>query len=198
MLRIGLTGGICCGKSTALEIFGQLGFDAINLDRYVHEALNGNSSIQQGLIQHFGKEAIDPLSGKVNTDHVAKLAFSNRDLLTQLEQLIYPTIETLWKTAPQRPTVIEVPLLFEKNMREWFDLTVCIYASYETQLQRAILSRKWTKAHFDARASAQMSLEKKMELSDFVIGNNGNKIQLERQIQLLIEKLDAFVKERTL
>lgn len=196
MLRIGLTGGICCGKSTALDIFGELGFDAINLDRYVHEALQGNRRLQGNIVQKFGKECLDFSTGRILPDRLAEIAFQDVDRLRDLEAMIYPEIQNLWQRQNQKPTVIEIPLLYEKRLESWFDIILCVYASYPTQLQRAMESRRWTREQFDLRASHQMVLSEKMQRADFVLGNNGVLPQLRRQIEIFVIKMEDFVKER--
>jgi dephospho-CoA kinase len=87
------------------------------------------------------------------------------------------------------PSAIEVPLLFEGNLERHFDATICVYSSYPEQLSRSIVYRRWNEDELRRRTDAQLSVYEKIKQADFAIGNCGTKLQLERQIQLLLGKL---------
>ena len=186
-IKVGLTGGICCGKSAALEIFEQHGFEAINIDRHIHDALQGNERIKLGLKGRFGDKCVDRNDGQVLTQGLADLIFNDKGAMAYVEDLLYPEVEMLWKRDSPVPSVVEVPLLFEQNLAEHFDHTLCIHATYPVQLSRAIVHRKWKPNEFDQRAAQQLPVGEKIRRADFVIGNNGTLLQFERQIQFFLE-----------
>jgi dephospho-CoA kinase len=188
-MKIGLTGGICCGKSTALEIFGRHGFETINLDDYVHQALHGNERVKSGLRRHFGDHCIDQDSGEVLAKKLAQIIFNRSDARKVLESLIYPEIDALWMQEVTAPTAIEVPLLFENNLERHFSNTVCIYSTYPEQLSRSVVFRGWSEDELGRRIRAQMPVSEKIRRADFAVGNCGTILQLERQIQYLLEEL---------
>ncbi|MDR2576813.1 MAG: dephospho-CoA kinase [Puniceicoccales bacterium] len=186
-MKIGLTGGICCGKSTVLEIFARYGFSAIDLDKHVHEVLQGNRRVQANIKNRFGDGCIDENNGQVLTDRLANFVFQDAQSLNFLENLVYPEIEQLWQRDVDGPYVVEIPLLFENGLEKHFEKTLCVYANYNEQLSRAIAFRNWTEAHLKSRIYQQMSVTEKMRRADYVIGNNGTIQQLERQVQLFLE-----------
>ncbi|MDR2030462.1 MAG: dephospho-CoA kinase [Puniceicoccales bacterium] len=188
-LRIGLTGGICCGKSTALDVFARHGFESIDLGRYLHEALQGSDRIKVGLLRRFGDECVDPNSGQVLTDRLAGLLNQDESSQNFLENLIHPELERLLERDLPVPSVVEIPLLFEQHMEGNFDYVLCIYATQALQLERAIHLGGLTVAEFYARLGQQMPLTEKILHSNFVIGNNGTMLQFERQIQQFLRHL---------
>ncbi|MDR1437526.1 MAG: dephospho-CoA kinase [Puniceicoccales bacterium] len=179
-IRIGLTGGVCCGKSTAIKAFEAIGFDAIDLNNFIHEALQGNAKIRKGISTHFGENCYDS-SGHLSIEKLVESL--NTTTLGELDTLLSPHIEDLIKRDIPVPMVIEVPLLFEKHLASYFDFTICIYSSYPLQLMRAIFLKKWTKARLDSMIIKQFPLEEKIRYANYVIGNNGNVLQFYRQIQ---------------
>jgi dephospho-CoA kinase len=187
-VKIGLTGGICCGKSTALQILGRYGLETINLDDYVRQALRGSARVKASLKRHFGADCIDE-DGELLVRRLAQIVFNRQDARKVLEGIIYPEIDFLWTQEVAVPTAIEVPLLFENNLYRHFDRTVCIYSSFAAQLSRSIVSRGWDREELERRMEAQLPVEEKILRADFVLGNCGSLLQLERQVQLLLEKL---------
>jgi dephospho-CoA kinase len=197
-LKIGLTGGVCCGKSTALEIFARHGFEAVNLDQQVRDALQGNEKVKARVKQEFGQFAQGPAeeAGAILTRKLDALLSDGSGAYDNLENLIYPEIDLLWAKDTRIPSVVEAPFLFEKNLNIHFHLTICVYASYPLQVARAKACRGWNRAQLDSRLAQQFPLSEKMNRSDFVIGNNGTLLQFERQIQQMLRQLEAMAQAR--
>ncbi|MDR1436363.1 MAG: dephospho-CoA kinase [Puniceicoccales bacterium] len=189
-MKLGITGGICCGKTTALEIFSRYGFETINLDEYVREALRGNERVKSGIRANFGSSCVDS-GGDVLVKNLGKLIFERQDARKILEKMVYAEIDTLWTGDVTAPTAIEVPLLFENNLEGYFSSTICVYSPYAEQLSRSIVFRRWGDDELRKRMAAQLPMREKIRRADFAIGNCGTKLQFERQIQLLLEKVIA-------
>jgi dephospho-CoA kinase len=185
-MRIGITGGVCSGKSTALKVFEAIGFDTVDLESYIRDALQGNERVKKGIHEQFGKECFDP-DGSISLDRLIGSVNANHKSIGDFDTLIYPEIESLWHKDRRIPTVVEVPLLFEKNLDDHFDFTICIYCSYAMQLARGMLLRNWTKERLDTLIINQYSVDEKMRYANYVIGNNGNMLQFYRQVRHFIE-----------
>jgi dephospho-CoA kinase len=194
-MHIGLTGGLCTGKTTALKVFKELGFDTVDLDSYIREALRGNDLLKEGVADRI-QQKFDA-NGEDKTefmDRVTRMISAGGETMGELEDLIYPELETIWQRDPRTVTVVEVPMLFEKNLERHFDFVICVYSSYAMQLARAALLRNWPKSKFDARMGAQMPLSEKMEYANYVIGNNGTPLQFYRQIRQFIQSTNLLEK----
>jgi dephospho-CoA kinase len=84
--------------------------------------------------------------------------------------------------------VVEVPLLFEKALENWFDFTVCVACARQQQLVR-LEQRGLPRGLAGQRIATQLPLERKIELSDFVLWNEGSPDFLEAQVEHLIKTL---------
>jgi dephospho-CoA kinase len=111
-----------------------------------------------------------------------------------LEELTHPAVFAHWQTAfkeePDASWAVEVPLLFEKALANWFDFTVCVACSPTLQLAR-LEQRGLPRVLAGQRISKQLPLARKIELSDFVLWNDGSAEFLEAEVDRLAEALSA-------
>jgi dephospho-CoA kinase len=120
--------------------------------------------------------------------------FGEESELRWLEGLTHPVLFGLWRSAlgadPTARWVIEVPLLFEQALENWFDFTVCVACSPEQQLVR-LEQRGLSRSLAGQRISKQLPLARKIELSDFVLWNEGASRFLQSEVDLLTDSLPA-------
>lgn len=187
---LGLTGGIGCGKSTAGRFFEEMGFRRIDCDAVVKDEVLVRPDVIAAVSAHFGAEVIR--DGAIDRARLASKVFGQPAELRWLEQLVHPLVSQLWRgrvaEAPQDPWLVEVPLLFEKGLEKGFDLVACVACSPSVQLARLEL-RGMTRTQAEQRIAQQLPLARKIELSDFVLSNDGNPEALRRQIALVADKL---------
>lgn len=188
---IGLTGGIGCGKSTANKIFGELGFKILDSDQLVEEIYASDSSVQTALAEHFGKEVFTK-QGTVNKEILGQKVFTDKQELTWLEDLVHPKVKQLWEKYIAQDTkshwIVEIPLLFEKNLETEFDITICLSAKVDVQLSR-LIQKGMSLENAKARIACQMPLEQKEKQANYIIDNNGNIDSLRTQIYALVKVL---------
>ena len=94
--------------------------------------------------------------------------------------------------APRSRWVIEVPLLFEKQLENWFDFIVCVASSPTQQLAR-LEQRGIPRPLAEQRISKQLPLIKKIERSDFVLWNDGTLNFLKDQVRILLPELRSRI-----
>ncbi|MBP3301698.1 MAG: dephospho-CoA kinase [Opitutales bacterium] len=184
-MTLGLTGGIGCGKSSVLPAFKKLGFAVIDTDRIASE-LHSEPATCRFVRERFGETALSE-DGSVNKPELAKIVFSDKAALADLEAFMHPKIRAAWRKkisnfADGEKFVVEVPLLFEKNYESDFDATVCVAASEEIQLAR-LEQRGLPAARARERIVAQLPLAEKVRRADFVIFNDGSREFLEAQVR---------------
>ncbi len=195
MIWIGLTGGLATGKSTVADILRKKSIAVIDADRIAHQVLQDNHQVKDKIRQLFGDQVFDS-DGFVQRSQLAKLVFGRPDLLLQLEQLIHPQVQKIVgiekkKCLDRGDSVCfyDVPLLFEKNLQGQFDKVVCVVCSLALQKQRMKSRNHWSDAEIDHRLKAQLPLDQKAKLSDFVIDNSGTLQQLEQQVQKMLQSV---------
>jgi len=128
-VRIGLTGGIGCGKSTVVKLFAEAGWRTIQTDAIVRELLAHNKAVHTALRRRWGSDVF--LSdGSVDRKAIAHRVFADESELRWLESLLHPLVRESWEQAvrkePEADWLVEIPLLFEKRLETHFDLTVCV------------------------------------------------------------------------
>lgn len=192
-MLIGLTGGIGCGKSTAARFFVEAGFRRIDTDAVIKNEVHAMPEVIAAIRQKFGPETIAP-DGRIDRPAVAKIVFADTTALRWLEELTHPRLRTLVRAKlaehPDQDHVVEVPLLFENRLENWFDFTVCVATTSHLQLAR-LEERGLPRALAVQRISKQLPLAQKIELADHVLLNDGSPEFLRDQINRLVAELRA-------
>jgi dephospho-CoA kinase len=188
-MRIGLTGGIGCGKTAASACFGRQGFQVICADRLAHAALL-DPALVRDIQARWGDEVLLG-NGLPDRELIAERVFSDPAELRWLESRIHPRIRREWQEATRDSAhdwVVDVPLLFEKDWQGDFDTTVAVVTKPELQRQR-LRERGWSPAQIAARMAAQLPVEEKARRADHVLTNDGDLAQLEAQVAALAARL---------
>jgi len=188
---LGVTGGMGCGKSTVAALFARAGFQRMDSDALIREQVLTLPAIKDQLRQRYGAGVVGS-DGDVDRALLAQRVFANESELRWLEELTHPPLFRIWRqafaAAPGTAWVVEVPLLFEKNLENWFDFTVCVACSPAQQLAR-LEQRGLPHALAEQRISKQLPLTRKIELADFVLWNEGTAQFLQDQVDHLIPAL---------
>jgi dephospho-CoA kinase len=185
---LGLTGNLGCGKSTAGRMFAERGFGRIDCDEIVRDLLVGDREVLEEIRHSFGAEVFAS-AGDLDRKRLGAIVFADRKRLDVLEKILHPRVSRRWRGAvaaePDSRWVVEIPLLFEKNLQKGIDFTICLACDRRVQLER-LTQRRMTPQEADQRIAAQLPLIRKIELADFVLLNNGALSFLSDQVDWLI------------
>jgi dephospho-CoA kinase len=180
--RLGLTGGIGSGKSTALAFLHQLGAAVISSDDIVH-GVYSQAEFAARVRGRYGDQVMD--GDEVDRAALGPIVFADPDELAWLEEQLHPAVRrgvdefaAAQEAAQPRPAfvVAEVPLLFETGMRDTFDFVMLVTAPASVRRKR--LNAKLTEGEFNRRVAQQMPEEEKAALSDFVFTNVAGRKEL--------------------
>lgn len=186
---IALTGGISTGKSTVCNLLKLHGFLIIDADKIAHKLLDLNASKIEEL---FGTKYVE--NGLVQRKELGKIIFSNEDNKLKLEALLHPLIkEEIIKESrvceeQNKTYFIDIPLFFEK-MHYPIVKSVVVYTPKELQIERLIKRDNITKDEALLKISNQMDIEKKKELSTYIIDNSKDLKHLQNEVEKLIKGL---------
>lgn len=176
MIRIGLTGSIGMGKSTAAKMFAELGAAVWDADAAVHR-MYGQDGAAVGPIAEVFQGAV--LDGAVDRAALAKIVLTDASRLQQLEEIVHPLVgedRTLFMAdaaATNAPAVVlDIPLLFENSSEALFDAVVVVSAPEEVQRARVLARPGMTEEKFQAILSQQMPDWEKCERADYVISSD--------------------------
>lgn len=198
-MKLGLTGGMGCGKSTAARLFEQAGFRRLDSDGILRAEVLTDPAVVALVVDHFGRDVLEADGRTLSRPAIAAKVFVDDRERIWLESMLHPRLFARWRTAfaaaPDAPWVVEVPLLFEKQLENWFDYTACVTTTSAIQLAR-LEERGIPKALAVQRISKQLPLVQKIELSDFVLSNDGTLDFLRAQVDALVARLVPAVVAR--
>ena len=178
MKRIGLTGGIGCGKSTLVDYLIGQGMCVVDTDQLAREALSPGQPAYDTVMERL-KGACRLEDGTLDRSALGHLVFNDDKKRRWLEGLLHPVIRQAWESRLHTwdregcpMAVVVIPLLFETQAQDLFDHVICMACSEKEQLHR-LLKRGWSQEHIQQRLKAQWSLKEKMDASDGVIWAEG-------------------------
>lgn len=184
---LGVTGGMGCGKSTVCKLLEDLGFNRIDSDEIIREQILRSDAVVSAVGERFEDKVLNS-EGQIDRKQLSDQVFGNDQDRLWLEELIHPLLFDEWRATlrskPDAQWVIEVPLLFEKQLENWFDFIVCVASSPNQQLAR-LEQRGIPRPLAEQRISKQLLLAMKIELSDFVLWNDGPISFLKDQVKIL-------------
>jgi len=139
MLKIGLTGGIGCGKSTVARIFEQLKTPVIDADEIAHQLVAIGQPALAQIQQDFGTVVFKP-DGSLDRKKLSEIVFSDPEQKQKLESILHPlvyrSIQAKIKQLNTPYCIICIPLIFETNMTQLVDRILVVDCSFETQIER--------------------------------------------------------------
>jgi dephospho-CoA kinase len=194
---IGLTGGIASGKSTVAAILRRLGAAIVNADELAREVVQPDTPGWQEIVATFGAEVLQP-DRSLDRQKLRKIVFDDPDARKKLEAVIHPRVRALAEQRIKEHAgagfeiiVYEVPLLFEGNLQNSLRPVVLVAAGIATQKKRLEQRDRLAASEAEKHIAAQMSLEEKRRLADYVIENDGSLEELERQVREVLTKIKA-------
>jgi len=144
----------------------------------------------------WGETVFHP-DGQISRAAIAKRVFSNPDERKRLEGLIHPLVNQ----ARQREMGIlahdpgtvafvwDTPLLFEAGLNRECDAIVFINASFDLRLGRVRRTRGWDEAELLRRENLQWPLDRKREISDYVLENTADAGEARSQVWAVLSRI---------
>jgi dephospho-CoA kinase len=197
MLRVGLTGGIACGKSTVAEMFRELGYPVLDADLVAHEMLEPGNPTHDAVLREF--ENIENPDASISRPKLAAIVFADKEKLARLNAIMHPEIArrmAKWFTeqaVPERPpfAICQAALLVEAGYKNRLDRLVIVNCGREQQLER-LAARGLNERDAVLRIDAQLPSEEKMHAADDVIDTSGSLEETRRQVTDLAQKLSCI------
>jgi dephospho-CoA kinase len=192
-MKIGLTGGIGCGKSTATRLFAERGWRTIEVDAIVRDLLAEDAAVAAVLRERWGGRVFGG-DGRIDRKAVAQIVFGSDAELDWLEGVLHPRVRRIWQArmeaCPASDWLVEIPLLFEKKLESTFDLTVCVECD-PAEVAKRMTARGFSEVDLEGRRRRQLPLSEKVNRADCVLSNSGGEAFLEEQIVTLTRRIRA-------
>lgn len=184
---IAITGNICSGKTEFLSALKKQGHETISTDEIVDGLWQDKNNLAK-IADTFSLSLSPELR-----ETVKKLVFSQPKKLKQLEEIFFPQVFAKLNEVQEKSKntyiFVEVPLLFERNLRDKFDFIVLVYADLETSKNRFLVTRKNSEKEFFSILKHQIINDEKLLFADYVVYNNHMNLSLENEVSALFSVL---------
>jgi dephospho-CoA kinase len=198
MLRVGLTGGVACGKSTVGAMLAERGAHYLQADTLAHQLYSPGEPVYHAVVKRFGREILNP-DGTINRSRLANAVFPAR--IAELNAIVHPSVvaaqnqwmDDIQQTDPNGIAVVEAALIVEAGAARDFDKLVVVTCNLEQKIaryaQRAKISLEEARKEVLRRSAAQLSDDEKASRADYVIDNSGTIADTSRQVEAVWQKL---------
>lgn len=195
MLRVGLTGGIACGKSVVAGILRELGCSVLDADALAHRLIEPGQAAYDAVVKEFGFGILRD-DGSIDRKILGDIVFADHAKLEVLNSIIHPRviaarerqIVELEMAEPHAVVVIEAALLIEAGYARNVDRLVVAWCRPEQQIER-MLARGLSREEIDRRLAAQLSADEKRRAADDLIDCSGTLEETRRQVEALVPRL---------
>lgn len=193
MLKVGLTGGIGSGKSTAVDAFRAFGIPIIDADQISKDLVSAGQQTLNEIVELFGKDILlsnDELDRKA----LGKIVFSDPKALSTLESILHPRIRSEIKrqmndvqnlSSPPPYIIVDIPLLVESNYQEIFDRIITVDCTPEQQIERVMLRDNLDQSTLNNIIKKQASRLERNKAATHILDNSETVENLLIQINML-------------
>jgi len=196
MIKTGLTGGMGVGKSSAAKAFNKMGVHIFDADKEAKKLLDSSVIIQNDLMAEFGSDILDK-SGKIDRTKLAKISFQDEYHQSNLNSIIHPHIfekidEEFEKVSSQKKAsffMVDGALIYESGLDTHLDYIIVVTAKLSVRMERSMNKGNLSREDIMRRMDLQWSCETKARMADFLIHNNTNTKDLNRQVKDIYDKL---------
>lgn len=202
VMLLGITGGIASGKSSISGMLEKKGMPVIDFDIIARQVVEPGQPAWHDILLHFGKCILTD-NQKIDRKRLAGIVFDDREKRKRLEAITHPRItnnfiKAVNKTAQNSPHCIiqaVIPLLFEVSLEDLVHKILLVYIPREKQVERLIKRNGIKQDDAMKIISAQLPIEEKINMSDFVISNENSPEETGKDVGILYVKLQKAYKE---
>ena len=192
---IGITGGIGSGKSFVARLFGELGCAVIDADAQVRAAYE-DPAVRRTLREWWG-DSVFRADGSPDRSAIARRIFNDPGERRRLESLLHPMVHAarqremgIFARDPDTIAFVwDTPLLFEAGLNGQCDAVVFVEAPFEVRLERVTRDRRWDEAELLRRENLQWPLDRKREISDYIVRNTADAGEARSQVRAVLSRI---------
>ena len=196
MLKVGLTGGIGSGKSEVSKFFHKWGAFILDADKEAKKIIDKNEKAQQEIIKEFGSDVIN-IDNKIDKQKLARVAFQDEFHQLNLNSIIHPyvfkkideTFDKIKLDNKHKIFVVDAALIYESGADTHMDYVIVVTSLLRYRTERVMSRQNITRDDFMKRVSLQWSDGDKEHLADFIIQNNSDLKNLEKESKNIFESL---------
>ena len=198
VLRVGLTGGVGCGKSTVADHFRDLGVPIIDSDEIARQVVAPGRRALQEIVGEFGREMLRD-DGTLDRARLREIIFHDEKARRRLNAIVHPRVrESIERQAAALDTdycIIVIPLLFEAGMTDLVDRILVVDCTPEHQLERLLSRDGMNRNLAEAMIGSQISRDQRLQRADEVVDNCSTLDSLPPQVAILHEKYRRLARQ---
>ncbi len=190
MMQVGLTGGICTGKTFVLDIFKKLGCYTLQADELSQKIIFApDSPVAQAIIGAFGEGILNPQTQEISRDAFSRELFEDPSKRDFINRLVHPLVRAererlmkeIGKTTVYEIFVYESALLVESGIWRDFDAVVVVFTHAEEQVRRLMKRNQLSREEAESRIRSQFPLSEKLKVAHYAIDTTGSFEKAEAQ-----------------
>ena len=182
---VGLTGGIGSGKTTAANLFVNLGVELIDADLLAREVVKPGTAALTRIAEYFGNRIIRH-DGSLHRQLLREIIFSDSAKKAWLENLLHPLIADLMRyriaSCNSSYCLLVSPLLLESGQQHMVDRMLVVDVSEETQLTRTLKRDKGDAELISVIIASQIGRRARLQLADDILDNESGLDELNAQV----------------
>ena len=198
MIKIGVTGGIGCGKTFVCNLLRDRGIPVYSCDDEAKRLMQESPSIRAQLSSLIGKDAY--IDGSLNKTIIAQFLFASPGNGKKINSIVHPAVKQDFKEWAERQqeaiVAQECALLFEAGFQDSVDTVIAIQAPVEVRIERAMKRDNATRQQIEARMQQQLDDEEKIRRADYSIVNDG-KADIKKQIDNILKLIISHDKKNS-
>lgn len=199
MLKVGLTGGVACGKSAVGQMFVSRGARLVQADEISHRLMQPGQPVYAEVLKHFGPGIVQT-DGHIDRKKLADAAFGS-GRIQELNRLVHPAViaeqerwmQEIGAREPAAVVIVEAALILEAGVQKRFDKLVVVSCHPEQKVERFAkrhdLDVESARREVERRSAAQWPDDRKAAAADYVIDNSGSLVETERQAEMVFAQL---------
>jgi len=201
MIKIGITGGIGCGKSVVANLLRERGFPIIDADKIAKEIIKTNVTVKNRIIDEFGPD-VYAKNGTLDRYRMAEIIFSQPDARKKLNAIVHPFVidfqnQQLQQYEQKGVAIagVEAALIFEAHAERHFDVIIVVSAPSSMVIERIHERDDLSISEITNRIQSQMPVAEKIKRADYVVSNDGTIDDLKEKVRQLIDWLSKKAME---
>ncbi|HZQ90419.1 MAG TPA: dephospho-CoA kinase [Terriglobales bacterium] len=209
MLRVGLTGGVACGKSTVAEMFARRGVHVARADEIAHQVMQPGQPAYEEVVRRFGRGILQP-DGLISRPLLAATVFTpaadGSTRVAELNAIVHPEViarqdEWMRQVGEREPgaiAMVEAALILEAGVAGRFDKLVVVTCRPEQKVERFArrtgMPLEAARVEVERICAAQLPDSEKIRAADYVIHNCGTPADAEAQAEKVLEQLRGLTR----
>jgi dephospho-CoA kinase len=203
MLKVGLTGGIACGKTYVTNLLRDLGCEVADADQIARAVVEPGQPAYNDIVQTFGAENLQA-DGTIDRAKLSAIIFTDAAQRAKMNAIVHPRVheaQAQWiagvaERNPSAIVVVDAALMIESGGYKRFDILVVVHCTPEIQLARLMARNNLPYDEAVKRIAAQMPTSEKLTYADYSIDTSDGFEVTRQQVIALYSELQKQARLR--